>query len=358
LHYELDTTDRQLLNALQAGVPLVARPFAAIGKALGLDEDDILLRIRRLKADCADPADERNAHTQVGSHPRGLIRQISAIFDSRTLGYQSTLVAARLDPQKLDAAAAIISAHPGVSHNYSRDHAFNLWYTLAVPVDSALGLEATVHRLHELSGALSTRMLPTVRVFKIGVKLDMTGEGEIPGKWKIKNGGLVAGVSESDKIMIRVLQQDLPLVGEPFTQWARQAGVSAAELLAAASDFLHRGVMRRFAAVLHHRQAGFAANAMGVWAVPLDEAETFGNTAAAFPAVSHCYLRKAYPDWPYTLFTMIHGTTRQKCETIMAEIAAATGIQDYAALYSTKEFKKMRLQYFTSEIEAWERSHA
>jgi DNA-binding Lrp family transcriptional regulator len=198
-----------------------------------------------------------------------------------------------------------------------------------------------------------------VRVFKIGVKLDMTGEGEIPGdKWKIKKGGLAAGVSESDKIMIRVLQQDLPLVGEPFDQWARQAGVSAAELLAAASDFLHRGVMRRFAAVLHHRQAGFAANAMGVWAVPLDEAETFGHTAAAFPAVSHCYLRKSYPDWPYTLFTMIHGTSRQKCETLMAEIAAATGIQDYAALYSTKEYKKMRLQYFTPEIEAWERSHA
>lgn len=347
MHFDLDITDRQLLNALQAGVPLVARPFAAIGNALGLDEDDVLLRIRRLKADFADEPDDADRDARNGQKSGGLIRQISAIFDSRALGYQTTLVAARVDPEKLDQAAAIISRHPGVSHNYSRDHAFNLWYTLAVPGDSALGLEATANLLHNLSGALSTRLLPTIRVFKIGVKLDMTGEGEIPGgKWKIEKGGMAAGVSESDKIMIRILQQDLPLVGEPFSQWARQAGVSEAELLAAACDFRERGVMRRFAAVLHHRQAGFAANAMGVWVVALDEAETFGNAAATFPAVSHCYLRKSYPDWPYTMFTMIHGTSRQKCETSMAEIAAATGIQDYAALYSTKEYKKNAVEIF------------
>jgi siroheme decarboxylase len=358
LHYELDTTDRQLLNALQAGVPLVPRPFAAIGNSLNLDEDDVLIRIRRLKADHSEEPNDAGGNTQNENKPGGLIRQISAIFDSRTLGYQTTLVAARIDPQKLDQAAAIISRHPGVSHNYRRDHAFNLWYTLAVPGDSALGLEATVQRLHDWSGALSTRLLPTIRVFKIGVKLDMTGDGEIPnGKWKIEKGGMAAGVSESDKIMIRVLQQDLPLIGEPFSQWARLAGVTEAELLAAACDFLDRGVMRRFAAVLHHRQAGFAANAMGVWAVPLDEAESFGNTAATFPAVSHCYLRKSYPDWPYTVFTMIHGKTRQQCESSMVEIAAATGVHNYAALYSTKEYKKKRLKYFTPDIEAWERSH-
>jgi siroheme decarboxylase len=339
LDYELDTIDRRLLNRLQAGVPLVRRPFAALGEALELEEDEVLQRVDRLK-DC------------------GVIRQVSAIFDSRALGYQSTLVAARVEDNRLDAAAAVVSGHPGVSHNYAREHAFNLWYTLAVPGDSAFGLEGTLQRLHQFSGAISTRMLPTVRMFKIGVKLDMTGEGDIEnGKWKVEKGGMAGGVSAADKMMIRVLQQDLPVIGEPYIEWSRQAGVSDEELLSAARDFLERGVMRRFAAVLRHRDAGFGANAMGVWVVPESAAESFGRAAAAFNEVSHCYQRKAYPDWPYTMFTMVHGKTRDECQRILSEIAAATGGWEYAALYSTKEYKKVRVRYFTPEIEAWERAH-
>jgi siroheme decarboxylase len=339
LEYEIDMTDRRLLNHLQADVPLVGRPFAALGEVLQLDEEEILERVRRLKEG-------------------GLVRQISAIFDSRALGYQSTLVAAHVAEGNLDMAAAAVSAHPGVSHNYARDHAFNLWYTLAVPGESHLGLEGTVARLHQLSGALSTRALPTLRVFKIGVKFDMTGAGDVEGgSWKIEKAGMAAGVSEGDKRMIRVLQEDLPLLAEPFAEWARAQGVSQEELLAAGRDFLARGVMRRFGAVLRHRAAGFGANAMGVWAIEEEAVESFGQTAAGFAAVSHCYQRKAYPDWPYTVFTMVHGKTRAACARVLAEIAAATGVAEYAALYSTKEFKKVRVKYFTPEIEAWERLH-
>jgi siroheme decarboxylase len=113
--------------------------------------------------------------------------------------------------------------------------------------------------------------------------------------------------------------------------------------------------MRRFAAVLRHREAGISANAMGVWAVPAERTEEFGMLAAGFAAVSHCYWRRSWPDWPYTVFTMVHGATKDKCEAVLAEIAAKTGVKEYAALYSTKEYKKVRVKYFTPEVGEWER---
>jgi DNA-binding Lrp family transcriptional regulator len=112
--------------------------------------------------------------------------------------------------------------------------------------------------------------------------------------------------------------------------------------------------MRRFSAVLRHREAGISANAMGVWAVPAEQAESFGARAAEFPAVSHCYLRQSWPDWPYTIFTMVHAPTQEKCEAVLAEISAATGVTNYSALYSSKEYKKVRVQYFTPDVAAWE----
>jgi DNA-binding Lrp family transcriptional regulator len=161
----------------------------------------------------------------------------------------------------------------------------------------------------------------------------------------------------ADKRFIRTLQQDLPIIPEPFTQWAAEADVSVHDLLHAAQQFLQRKQMRRFSAVLRHREAGFSANAMGVWAVPDDQIDSFGKTAAAFPAVSHCYLRKSYPDWPYTMFTMVHAPTQPQCEAALAAISQATGIRDYSALYSSKEFKKVRVKYFLDDIPTWESAH-
>jgi siroheme decarboxylase len=113
-------------------------------------------------------------------------------------------------------------------------------------------------------------------------------------------------------------------------------------------------VMRRFSAVLHHRRAGFSANAMGVWAVPREQVEQFGKTAAGFDFVSHCYERPTFPDWPYNLFTMVHAPTTEACEENLDEISRATGIARSAALYSTHEYKKTRVKYFFGDIERWE----
>ena len=149
--------DAALLGLLQEAVPFTAHPFADLGQRCGLGEEETLACVKRLKA-------ER------------VIRQISAIFDTRSLGYASSLVAAKVAPEQVDDAAAIISAHPGVSHNYLRNHEFNLWYTIAIPPTSRLGLEQTVDLLHRQSGSLSTRLLPTLKLHKIGVRFDVEGE--------------------------------------------------------------------------------------------------------------------------------------------------------------------------------------
>ena len=344
MNLSLDAVDTQLLDLLQSDFPLTQRPFAALAEKLGIDQEEALTRIASLK-----------------NGPRRIIRQISAIFDSNALGYRSTLVGARVDESKLDAAAAIISRHPGVSHNYRRDHMFNLWYTLAVPPHSRIGLEQTVEILHRQSGARASRMLPTLKLFKIGVKFDVSGEADLslrdegPAFTEAhRQAALALPLTDDNRRMIRVLQQDLPIEPRPFDAWADQAQVTVGQFLEAANRFQNEHRMRRFAAVLRHRQAGFGANGMGVWVVPQEQQEEFGRKAASFLAVSHCYLRPTYPDWPYSIFTMVHAPTRPQCDEVLAAIAETTGIDDYAALYSTKEYKKTRVRYFSGDIESWE----
>jgi DNA-binding Lrp family transcriptional regulator len=334
---EFDQTTAKLLNLLQSDFPLVKQPFAVIGQRLGLDEADVLKRVTQLKS--------------------SVIRQIGAIFDSRALGYESCLVAARVSTDRIHQAAAEINRHPGVSHNYARDHAYNLWYTVAVPPHSRLGLAGTVMSLHELSGATVTRLLPALRLYKIGVKFDVTGANDATATNEQDGIGEVPAridVTDGDKSMIRVLQQDLPMGSRPFDEWAADARCTADELLAAAQRYLDYGVMRRFSAVIRHRAAGFGANAMGAWIVPPDQQDQFGAVAASFAAVSHCYLRPTYEDWPYSIFTMVHGKSPAQCEEALAAISGRTGVTDYAALYSTHEYKKVRVRYFTGDTEAWE----
>ncbi len=340
-----DSHDIALLGLLQDALPFTARPFAALGESCGLSETETLERIKRLKTS-------------------RVIRQISAIFDTRSLGYASSLVAVKVAPERVDAAAASISAHPGVSHNYLRNHEFNLWYTIAIPPTSRLGLEATVEILHRESGALSTRLLPTLKLHKIGVRFDVEGgsqpHDQAAPAYNETNRSAVQALSAGEIAFVQAMQRDLSLTPTPFLELAHELGMPFDDLCKIHAAFLASGRMRRFAAVLHHRTAGFAANAMGVWAGPQGDPvalERLGAVMAGFRAVSHCYERPSYPDWPYNLFTMVHGKTADDCEQTLAAIADATGLTDWQALYSSKEYKKVRVRYFTDADAAWEASH-
>jgi DNA-binding Lrp family transcriptional regulator len=344
-----DDLDARILNEIQREFPLVRRPFADLGMRAGIDEREMLERVRRLHA---------------GDAP--VIRQISAIFDTRKLGYDSMLVAFKVPADQLERAAAELNRNPGISHNYQRSGQFNIWFTIAVPADAALSLEEQVARLAWKVRAEHYALLPTLALYKIGVQLDVERGAQSDARAAPPNtrGGTKEEVLEvrasrmptsRDIDLVRLLQRDVPLVAEPFVQWADEVSLSLEQLIGEAERFIVEGRMRRFAAVLRHQKAGFISNGMAVWKVPPERAEEVGRMMASFRAVSHCYKRPTYPHWPYSHFTMIHGRSEAEVGAVADAIANETGISEHLVLYSLREFKKTRVPYFVPEHAAWER---
>ncbi len=326
----------ELLSLIQKRFPLTRHPYAQIAKELGVDEMEVLKVLHEQKK-------------------AGIIRQISPIYDTKRLGYKSSLVAFVVDEEQIDRAVEVLNAHPGISHNYERDHRFNIWFTLAVAPDSLLGLEKTVALLAKEAGAQESIMLPTLKLFKISVKLNTTGKDaqkEKVAHHKHKEITLTPHYHD----IIKETQYDLPIEHDPFAGIVEELGIEYDELFEVLVTLKEAGVMRRFAAILNHRKAGFNANAMVVWDVDEANGEEIGKTAAAFSAVSHCYLRPKYPNWPYNLFTMVHGKTKEETDGIIDEIASEITYKQRRPLYSTREFKKVRIRYFDESFEAWERN--
>ena len=338
----LDETDKQLLNLMQGQFALVPRPFAHVAELAGLEEDEVMRRVQRL-------LDGR------------IIREITPIFDTRALGYSSMLVAAKVDAEVPHRAAKIINSHPGVTHNYLRNHDFNLWFTLATEPNSPLGMDGTLEVMAEKTGAESIRQLPTLKLFKIRMDLEM-----VKGTEALASAAEAVPPAELDPIdlsdddvaVIRATQGKMPVVEEPFAPAAERLGVSQEEVFDRLLSLKERHGLRRVAAILFHRRAGFSANGMGVWKVPDDRILEIGAQMAATRGISHCYQRPTYKDWPYSVFTMAHGRSKEECDAILDSIAEATGIDERATLYSSTEFKKVRMLYFTDDFRRWEEEHS
>jgi DNA-binding Lrp family transcriptional regulator len=338
----LDEVDKRLLNLMQGQFPIAPRPYQHVAAQADMTEDEVMLRVQRL-------LDER------------IIRQVTPIFDTRALGYSSMLVAAKVDPEHPWRAANVINAHPGVSHNYLRNHEFNIWFTIATEPKSKLGLEGTLQALAELAGAESVRQLPTLKLFKIRMDLEMeAGTDALAAAAQAVEPVETEAqpYDEFDRDVIRALQGDMPVIPEPYAPAAAQLGIPQQQLLDHLDGMQERRLLRRVAAILFHRRAGFSANGMGVWKVPDERILEIGKRMASFRGISHCYQRPTYEDWPYSVFTMAHGRSKEECDAILDSIADDTGIEERSTLYSSTEFKKIRLLYFTSEHRDWEREHA
>jgi DNA-binding Lrp family transcriptional regulator len=338
----MDDTDRQLLNLMQGSFPLEPRPFAAVAAKAGIPEDEVMARVQRL-------LDKR------------IIREITPIFDTRALGYQSMLVAAKVDPENPHRAARFINTHPGVTHNYLRNHDFNLWFTVAVEPDSPLGLDGTLDVMAANTGAESIRQLPTLKLFKIRMDLEMekgtdalaaTGEAAEPLELD------PIEVTETDIEVIRATQGSMEVRSDLYAPAAAALGISEAAVIERLESLRERGGLRRVAAILYHRRAGFSANGMGVWAVPEEEILETGKRMATVRGISHCYQRPTYPDWPYSVFTMAHGRSKEECDAVLDSIAEFAGATARATLYSSTEFKKIRMLYFTDTFRRWEQEHS
>jgi DNA-binding Lrp family transcriptional regulator len=338
----LDDTDRRVLNLMQGSFPIATHPYRHVAGLAGIPEAEVMSRVSHLLE-------------------KRIIRQVTPIFDTRALGYSSMLVAAKVDPEHPHRAAQVINEHPGVSHNYLRNHEFNLWFTIATEPDSKLGLQGTLDVLARESGAESVRQLPTLKLFKIRMDLEMEGDTKAlssPAEVKEPIDLEPQPYDETDIAVIRALQGDMPVVEEPYAAAAAELGMTQEQLLDHLAGMQERGLLRRVAAILYHRRAGFSANGMGVWKVPDEQIYDIGCRMASVRGISHCYQRPTYEDWPYSVFTMAHGRSKEECDAVLDAIAEQTGIHERATLYSSTEFKKIRLLYFTDDFKDWERRHA
>jgi DNA-binding Lrp family transcriptional regulator len=328
---DLDQRDRELLGALQGEIPLVSTPFAFIGQTLDMSEKEVIKRTERLRRE-------------------GVVKQLAAQFDPRALGYRSCLVAARVNPERIDTAAAAINAHPGVTQNYRRNNDFNLWFTIFCSPESQLGLDRTIEILGRQAEVETVRPLPTLKLYKNGGAHDHEhGEQETRGDY--------TPLTPLEVEAVRLLQHDLPLQPRPFDVLARTANISPDDLLSTARSLHKRGQIRRFTAAVAPRKQGFAATAMGVWIVPSDRTDDFASKLVQHRAVSHCYLRPVYDDWPYNLYTTVHARSVDECESVINDLAIDSGLSDKQALYPTREYKKTRIEFFAPALAEWEAAH-
>ena len=343
----MDETDRRLLVRIQGEFPLVPRPFAMLGTELGMTESQV---IQRLSALCG----------------RGLIRRIGPVLDPERVGRVGALVAMAVPDDRIEAVAAAVSACPAVTHNYQRvpvegSCPYSLWFTLTAPSQEALG--EAVAGIGRAAG-LPVTVLPVRRKFKIGVRFNFNvGGASAPranGPDRADHGwtsqpchrgspppgcgtaGLPSSavLDDTDRLILRELQDGLPIVAEPYAEAAARLGLPVEALLERLRAMLARGEVRRMGASIAHRNAGVAANVMCVWRVPAEQVDAFAREAVRFDAITHCYERATTPEWPYNAYAMIHGRTQAACEAVIRELCQRTGQADYVALLSTREFKK------------------
>jgi len=326
----LDATTRVLLDRIQRSFPIVSIPYQVLSEGLGIGEAEVRERLGLLKK-------------------QNLLRQISGIFNTGALGYRSSLVAMAVPDDKLTQAVAAINGYPGVSHNYLRPGTYNVWFTIAVPPGHSL--RETVGTLAATAGGWSTLILPALRKYKLAVVLDVLEEiegdsaDERNGPPQLEPSVSFQATAQNIRV-VRCIQEDLPLVERPFAVWAETVGMTETELLDLISTWISHGFMRRFAAILNHREVGFSANGMVVWSCPSEHIDTYGTILASHPEVSHCYHRPGFAEWPYNLYAMVHGRSVDECEKVAKKLAQEIGLGGYRILFSTKEFKKIRLKLF------------
>lgn len=327
----LSAEDRKaLIRTVQSAVPFEPRPFASIAQILGSTEDAVIEGLRDLQRE-------------------EILREISAVLEGELLGYRSALATGSIAAERIEAVAKIVSAHPTVSHNYLRNHFYNLWFTISVPPE--MPLERTLELLAMEAGVAGFRALYRTHIFKIGVNFDPDSLKNRTDATKPSTAQKIE-VGPRDAQLFRALQTPLPLIERPFDQLARGLEASGGELI----DFAKRhlgGAVRRYVGTLRHRKLGVRENGMVVWRVSEGEIQAAGVRLAKAPEVSHCYARNPLPNFPYTLYSMVHGPSRDSCREIARELSRVTGLADYAVLFSEREFKKERLRYFLPELDRW-----
>ena len=320
----MEALDRKILEIIQDGFPLEERPYAALGRRLGVSEEDAFEHVEGLRKS-------------------GVIRRLGGIYDSRRLGYISRLCAGVVPEGNLDGFAAAADKIPAITHNYIRSHAYNVWFT--VIARSEAEIQETVRGLEAETALHDAHVLSASRLFKINTVMgkavasakvvDQAVDKLVSNKQVLKSAEPFVP-SAKDRHRINSLSKDIPHTLTPFSD----LGIDISEIW----GDLDREIMRRFGAVLRHQQAGFDANAMVCFSVK--DADTAGKVLAENPHVSHCYERSPFEGFPYNVYAMFHGQSEAELEQSICSAVSALNGPEHAVLTSLKELKKTSFVYF------------
>lgn len=313
---------KQLCNVLQDGLPICPKPYDDLAKYLNNNEETILQEIRELKES-------------------GVIRRICALINSLALGMTGTLVAAHIPEENLQEVAEAVNSLENVSHNYLREHYYNLWFTLQA--ESPKQIEVTVSNLSGRFG-IDFYSLPIERVFKLDVRFDVEGEGQMPGDIEQIPKSKTVELNEDEKQILWKLEDDLDVISEPF-DFLCSEGLETEGVLRIIQGLIDKGVIRRIAAIVDHRKLGFVANILFCSEVPRNRIVEAGEALARFGAVSHCYERKAVEDWPYNLFAMMHGKSMGEIQHVINKFAESEKIDSFELLPTAVELKKQPVKH-------------
>ncbi len=315
----LQRKDLDLLAVIQSDFPIETRPFKKIAGSIGRTEREVIDAIGLLKKN-------------------GTIRTFGPVFDARSLGYTSTLVAAAVEKDYIDKLANEMSGINEITHCYLRNQDLNVWFTI-----SALNrgiIDTIIEWVSRFSGVSRHLDMPSQKVYKINAVFGTSGDV----RQVRRHTETVHPLNEQDRNLVKLLQDDFPLVDEPFKVISGQCGSDESQIIKTIDNWFTSGVIRRFGARLNHHRVGYTENAMVVW--KCDDVDELGQKCAELSYVSHCYRRKSNIDWPYELYTMIHAQSPEELDRLLIEMKRLAANAEYTSLKTVRELKKTSMKYF------------
>ncbi|WP_290813846.1 Lrp/AsnC family transcriptional regulator [Halovivax sp.] len=346
----IDDVDAALIDGYQSGFPIAERPFEAVGEALGIDADEALSRVRALRE-------------------AGIFRRFGPVLNPPVIG-SSTLAAVKAPEDRFDEVAEVINGYRQVNHNYARDHEWNVWFV--VTAGSRETRDRILAEIEERTG-LDVLVLPMLTDYYIDLEFPVVNADRFARESADRrSAGNANGDAVSESVrratdasatrisedaagdltafeadLLLEIQDGFPLSATPYRDVADALDADVSDVLAAIERLQDDGCIKRIGCVVNHVTTGFDANCMVVWDVPDEERDERGERAGELPYVTLCYHRPRRPDqdWPYNLFTMIHGRDAAAVDAKIDELAAEYLPFEHERLYSTETLKQTGAQY-------------
>ncbi|MGZ5265165.1 MAG: siroheme decarboxylase subunit beta [Caldimonas sp.] len=311
-----------LLNDWQHDFPIVDTPFATIGAACGVAAEPVIAAYRELLAD-------------------GAISRIGGVWGAGAAG-AALLCAFAVPKERLEAVAALVSALPGVNHNYEREHRFNLWFV--VTGRNATALDRSVDTLEAQTGCRALR-LRMQRAYRIDLGFDL--RGATAGRCRESAQG-ARPIEPADEPLAALVEDGVPLLARPYETWGEALCLPGGWVRATLERWLREGTLRRFGVIVRHHEAGYRHNAMTVFDVADDIVDACGELLAGQRGVTLAYRRERADGWPYNLYCMVHGRDRPQVEAAIAAAIEGSGLRACASavLFSRRRFKQSGARYF------------